>query len=86
MVELSSVCQALIRAKALFARAAIEEMRGPLEAVKEGWMAYEEYAQAHDDVATFLSTATARLAALKKMQDLDEKYQLVRERIAANSQ
>jgi cytochrome c-type biogenesis protein CcmH/NrfG len=75
-----------IQAKALFASAAIEETRGPSEAVKEGWMAYKNYAQTHNNVVTFESTATARLAALEKMQELDKKYQLVRERIAKNNQ
>ncbi len=74
------------RAKALFARAVIEEMRGPSEAVKEGWMAYEQYARTHEAGVMFVSTAKERLAALEKMRELDEKYQIVRERIAKGNQ
>jgi tetratricopeptide (TPR) repeat protein len=75
-----------MQAKALFTRVVIEEMRGPSDAVKEGWMAYELYAQNHENAVTFVSTAKARLGALKKIKELDDKYQIVRERIEKNSQ
>jgi tetratricopeptide (TPR) repeat protein len=74
------------QAKALFTRAAIEEMRGPSDAVKEGWMVYELYAQNHENAVAFVSTAKARLGALEKIKELDKKYQIVRERIKKNSQ
>ncbi|MCP4199027.1 MAG: hypothetical protein GY762_17925 [Proteobacteria bacterium] len=75
-----------IQARALFNRAVIEEMRGPSDAVIEGWMAYERYAKNHKNAVIFVSTAKARLEALEKVKELDDNYQIVRERIKKNSQ
>ena len=74
-----------LHAKALFVTAWVEEMRGDREAIRNAWTSYEGYAQVHTDAVTFATTAKARLAALDRMQKLDEQYRAVRERIASGN-
>lgn len=72
--------------RALFTYALIQEMQGPSPEAKQRWEAYLQHAETQGGVGTFAATAEARLVALEKVQKLDEQYQVVRERIAKNSQ
>jgi tetratricopeptide (TPR) repeat protein len=86
ITTMSGSQDASLHAKALFVIAWVEEMRGGIEAIEGAWTGYEGYAQIHNDALTFVTTAQARIAALERMRKLDEKYRIVRERIASGNQ
>ncbi|MDJ0766148.1 MAG: hypothetical protein QNJ97_24410 [Myxococcota bacterium] len=71
----------VLYAKGLFSIAVVEELRYQLDAAQAAWRAYKEYAQTQSKAGSFVATADARLAAIKKQQALDKKYAAVRERI-----
>jgi tetratricopeptide (TPR) repeat protein len=70
--------------RALFMIAVVEEKRGKIEAAREAWVAYKGFVQTHKDVPGFVASADARLKAYDKKQELNQKYEIVRERIAGN--
>ncbi|MCP4676851.1 MAG: tetratricopeptide repeat protein [Deltaproteobacteria bacterium] len=74
-----------LAAKAMFLTAVIEEDRKRFDTAKEDWTSYKGYAQTHQGAVTFVSSADARLAAYEKKRELDEKYAVVRERIASSN-
>ena len=84
MTTLGGDSDVSLMAKSLFMIAVVQEMGGRLDAAKEAWVAYQDYARSHVNAVTFAATPEARLAAIEKKKKLDVEYAVVRERIAAS--
>ena len=73
-----------LNAKILFMTAVVRELQGDLAAAKQAWNTYVRYAKSHDKAVTYIASASARLKAIERMIALDQKYKVVRQRIASN--
>lgn len=71
-----------LHARVLMNIAFLQEQRREFEAAREAWRAYIEFAEAHQDVATYVSNARQRLDAINAEVELDAAYEPVRQRIA----
>ena len=72
-----------IHARSLFMIAVIEEMSGDNAGVVEAWTEYKAFAEAHQNIRTFVSSATQRLSAYQARAEQEERYKPVRERISS---
>ncbi len=74
-----------LHARALFNVALVQEARREYEAAREAWRAYIAYAEAHQDITTYVANARQRLDAITAIEELNAAYEPVRQRIAARA-
>jgi tetratricopeptide (TPR) repeat protein len=74
-----------VAGKSMFMTAVVEELRGGGKAVKVAWNAYKDFIEKNPTILSFKASADARIEAYDKKRELDEKYQIVRERIASGN-
>jgi tetratricopeptide (TPR) repeat protein len=74
----------VVRAQALFVLADVYERQKKWDLAKTAWKAYGEHAEKMKDAAAaHPDSAAARLKAIDEWLALDQKYEIVRQRIAA---
>jgi len=71
-----------LKAKALMNIAWILEEKQDLAGAREAWLEYRTWCTTHASIAGFPQTADERVAAIEKIQQLDQAYAAVRQRIA----
>jgi len=72
-----------IHAKALLGIAMVLEAQRQLAEARTAFQEYVTFAEAHGGVLTFPATGQARVQAIDRVDELDQAYREVRERIAA---
>jgi hypothetical protein len=71
------------RAKALLGIAMVLETQRQLAEARTAFQAYVSFAESHGSVTTFPATGRNRVQAIDRVDELDQAYREVRERIAA---
>ena len=71
-----------LKAKALMNIAWILEEKQDLAGAREAWLEYKTWCTTHASIPGFPQTADERVAAIEKIQQLDQAYAAVRQRIA----
>jgi tetratricopeptide (TPR) repeat protein len=69
-----------MRAKAMFAAAAIQDAKANWDAAYEAWKKYLEYAEAHADAAGFADTARSRISVIERHRTLETEGAAIRSR------
>lgn len=80
--RLAGDSDAALKAKALMNIAWMLEMKQDLAGAREAWLEYKTWCTTHASIAGFPQTADERVAAIEKIQQLDQAYAAVRQRIA----
>jgi tetratricopeptide (TPR) repeat protein len=73
--------EADIKAKALFALAALAERQNKLSEARSAWKRYQEHVEKHGEIKAFPASASERLRRLDAQEQLSKDYALVRDRI-----
>jgi len=70
-----------VKAKALFALAALNERQNNLAEAKSAWKRYEDHVAKHTEIKAFAASASERLKRLEVQEQLSRDYAAVKERI-----
>jgi tetratricopeptide (TPR) repeat protein len=73
--------EADVKAKALFALAALAERQNKLSEARSSWKRYQEHVEKHGEIKAFPASASERLRRLDAQEQLSKDSALVRERI-----
>ncbi|NMC68431.1 MAG: tetratricopeptide repeat protein, partial [Myxococcales bacterium] len=80
--RLAGDSDAALKAKALMNIAWTLEQKQDLAGAREAWLEYKTWCTTHASIAGFPQTADERVAAIERIQQLDQAYAAVRQRIA----
>lgn len=73
--------EADVKAKALFALAALAERENKLSDARSLWKRYQEHVEKHGEIKAFPASASERLKRLDAQEQLSRDYALVKDRI-----
>jgi tetratricopeptide (TPR) repeat protein len=71
-----------LKAKSLFNIAMTQEAKKDLASAKEAWLEYKTWCTTHASITGFPQVADERVAAIEAVQQLNQTYDAVRQRIA----
>ncbi|MBI2897631.1 MAG: hypothetical protein HYY06_28995 [Deltaproteobacteria bacterium] len=72
-----------VRAKALFGVAMVLEAQAQLPQARTAWQEYISFAESHSSLPTYVASGRSRVEKIDRVDELNQAYVQVRERIAA---